>query len=155
MSVRHQFSYWLEAKPNPNTGAAVNGIIQDAISCGILQPDGPLVGGINWEENTFTAQVPDNLGTIEEDRNLIDAVSKFASAHPDLIVTLRCLDEDDKSLCNYLKFTNGVMTSNTHARTLDPDELDAETVKAVVKYLNDRGYGYVAHMVSVHFKNLS
>ena len=132
MSVRYQFSYWLNAKPL-NTNAKLDDFIEALNQESLLLPEGYLDATIDPQTGTVSAEVDPKQGTVEEDNDLEDTINRVAAKCPEFEIILKSNNEEDHSESSVTTWANGKNMGTSYARTIEPGELDEVSISVTLR----------------------
>lgn len=157
MSDRHQYSYWLTATSSTENTALLKKFKSAMELDDLLKENGfngYLTCSINSACHTLSAEVMPELGTVEEDTDLLPAIEKLAKDFPELCIELDELDEEDKSQACSTVFQNGRMLSQRRMRTVPlHKDFDDPTVQAISRRLEENGHADIAADIIQTFLN--
>lgn len=148
--TRHQFSYWLTVVP---TAGWLDAETADHIAAAVRDKTGLHENDRYPTELHF--EVDPNVGTTEEVADMCDRVRELSVAHPNLVFSVREMDEEDGSRQHALRVRAGETLYEGHARVVEADTAwDDVTVKAVVDAIkNDFHQTELAHFIAARFRN--
>lgn len=156
--IRHQFSYWMTVQgPTMDFSDFYPKFRQSLSDEGCLYPDGPfwLVPEKKDGKITVTAHVYPDLGTVEEQSDLVDKIEKIAALYPDCSIQFTELDEEDKSIGVMYRFTGGKKVLEQRSRLVPCyKKYDNITVSAIADMLTAAGHGAAADLVITNFKDV-
>lgn len=155
MSIRHEFSYWLTAKP-------VSGLLDESADAfvealqnqGVAEPDGDLYMEIDITSMEITGEVNPDIGTVPENNSLLEGLKIVAAQFPQFDIEFQEIDEEDHSHETLTKFHDGKIVEEGMSRTVGPDsKYDQPTVTAIADYLDRNGYHRLAEVIKANFSD--
>lgn len=155
MSVRYQFSYWLEAKPI-NASADPDAFIAALTAESLVLPEGYLDVTEDPQTKSVSAEVDPKEGTVEEDTGLEEAIDRVAAKCPGYEITLRSNNEEDRAESSVTTWVAGKNMGTAYSRTIEPGELDGVTINIALErmaaLLRKHGADWLVPLVQAEFE---
>ncbi len=132
------YSYWLTVRHTDDKPFAPQDAraLADSLSARL---DGNLVYALPEPDDDMRVirmQVPEDVGSVYYLPDAFDIVKAWASGHPDCVVDLEELNEDDHAEQRYAVFLGDETLRDTHARLVDADaDYDWPTVDSVAEFV--------------------
>lgn len=136
--LKHEFSYFLNAKKGENATTSPDDVLNDLNRSVLADED---IGNMKFsiEDGAVIGEVDPDVKTIPEESTLVLHVAEIAKKHPGYEFQFDEYDEENKSVGRTTIWRNGQQVCQRNPRVVPNDrQYDSLTVKAIVTYLNDR-----------------